>query len=722
LFRASLIPWIAPLPAVAIAVVLRLSVDPALIEDLPFLLLFAAVTLSAWLGGLGPGLLAVGLSMLAVKLVGSSAASEGDHFLLFVVEAVFISLLAHSLHRARAQSEVVSEQFRLLVDGTRDYAILMLDPEGHIVHWNEAAHRIFGYEARTIVGASFDRFFTASEREEGRPRAVLDEAARRGRLEYEGWRVRRDGTQYWANVILTPLRDDTGRLRGFSEITRDVTEQRRAAEELRRSEHRFRTLADGNLVGVFFWSAQGRITDANDAFRRLLGGDALAADAVPFAKMCAQIRAAGTCAPFETELRRGDGSPLPVLLGGAAFDPGGEEGVGFVVDLRERKHLEDELRRRLEELDAAARQKDQYIAALAHELRNPLAPIQTTAELLQLRDTDEERQGHYRLIERQVLHLRHLLDDLLDLSRFERGALTLSMEDVDLARVVQEAMASTKSLFHERRHTIEVRLDEGLWVRGDPVRITQILINVLHNAAKYTDPGGTISLSAAREGSEAVVRVRDTGIGMTPEMLATAFDVFTQADRSLARTQGGLGLGLAIVRRLTELHGGKVTAQSAGLGKGTEVEVRLPLLSASAPATPARPATASPLAATERLSILVVDDSVENAETMASLLGLKGHTVELAHDGPAALAACARLRPDAVLLDIGLPGMTGYEVARALRSTPELRGMGIIAMTGYGQEADRAASREVGIDEHLVKPVKLARLMEALASVRKRVA
>jgi CheY-like chemotaxis protein/two-component sensor histidine kinase len=317
------------------------------------------------------------------------------------------------------------------------------------------------------------------------------------------------------------------------------------------------------------------------------------------------------------------------------------------------------------------------------------------------------------MMERQVQHLVRLVDDLLDISRITRGKVELKRRTVDLADAVTTAIEMASPLFESRRHRLEADVRRGLVVEGDPDRLAQVVANLLTNAAKYTEPGGVVSVRAAREGDEVVVRVRDSGIGIAPELLPKVFDLFVQGQRALDRSQGGLGLGLAIVRSMIEMHGGSVTADSPGLGRGSEFTVRLPA-SAAAHATPvpARPARAGAAHGRGR-RVLVVDDNQDAADALVEALQGYGHAAAVAYDGPSGIEAAQRSAPEIAFLDIGLPVMDGYELARRLR---ELLGTGVklVALTGYGQDRDRAASRAAGFDEHLVKPVELEQIVALL--------
>jgi two-component system CheB/CheR fusion protein len=373
-----------------------------------------------------------------------------------------------------------------------------------------------------------------------------------------------------------------------------------------------------------------------------------------------------------------------------------------------------------EDLAEADRRKDEFLAMLGHELRNPLTPILNCLHVMRrYQPGGSEFEANRRILERQVRHMGRLVDDLLDISRITRGKIQLRVEPVELAGVVERAVAATRPLVEGRRHDLRVALPaEPVWLEADPTRLEQVLANLLNNATKYTEPGGRIELTAAREGREVVLRVRDNGIGITPDLLPRVFELFMQADRSLDRAQGGLGIGLTLVHRLVELHGGRVEAHSAGPGRGSEFIVRLPLPAGSAsPQTPADEAPPEPASPGRRSTrVLVVDDNRDSAESLAMMFGLDGHEVHLAYDGPAAVEAALAYRPEVIFLDIGLPGLDGYEVARRLRGMPELAGVLLVAMTGYGQEEDRRRCRDAGFDLHLVKPVDPVTLRELLAS------
>lgn len=367
------------------------------------------------------------------------------------------------------------------------------------------------------------------------------------------------------------------------------------------------------------------------------------------------------------------------------------------------------------EAEQADRRKDEFLAMLAHELRNPLAPIRTALHILKCREPNGLNR-HLQIIDRQTENLTRLVDDLLDVSRITRGKIELRRELVDLSSVMSRALDSLKSLFERRKLQVSVTLpSRAPFVLGDPVRLEQVVVNLLTNAAKYTQPSGRIWVTLAQRRSVVELRVRDDGIGITPEMLPRIFNLFEQAQQTLDRAQGGLGIGLTLVRSLVALHGGEVYATSAGVGKGSEFVVQLPSAEAHGDAVDdhAREPSPSLVDPDTGLRVLVVDDNVDAAETIADLLQTTGHEVRVCHTGPSAIELTAEFRPDVVLLDIGLPQMDGYEVARTLRHThadPPV----LVALTGYGQESDRQQSRDAGFAEHLVKPVRLETLLAVL--------
>ena len=375
-----------------------------------------------------------------------------------------------------------------------------------------------------------------------------------------------------------------------------------------------------------------------------------------------------------------------------------------------------------EELREGDRHKDEFLATLAHELRNPLAPIRAALQVMRLAPDDPQAiAASETIIDRQVQQMVRLIDDLLDLSRISRGKIELRKERIDLDDALQSAIETSRPLIEEYGHHLAVSLPgEPVPLNADLTRLAQVFLNLLNNAAKYTERGGQIWLSAERRGDTAVVGVRDTGIGIPPQMLPRVFEMFTQVDRSLERAQGGLGIGLTLVQRLVEMHGGSVEAHSEGAGKGSEFVVRLPVAREAAPEGPRQPAEHGATNQVRRTHrILVVDDNQDAANSLAMLLRMKGHDVRTAYDGIEAVDAAATHKPDIVLLDVGLPRLNGFDVARRIREAEDNRNVILVALTGWGHDEDRRRSKEAGFDHHMVKPADpaaLDRVLESLAS------
>ena len=376
------------------------------------------------------------------------------------------------------------------------------------------------------------------------------------------------------------------------------------------------------------------------------------------------------------------------------------------------------LKRAQLELQEADNKKNEFIALLAHELRNPLGPIRHAANILRARTpTPDELQWATKIIDRQTEHMTRLVDDLLDVSRITRGTIELRREPVDVADVLKAAVEASSALIERWRHQLRVTPpSQPLYVEGDTTRLTQIVANLLDNAAKYTDAGGRIWLSAEREGEDAVIRVKDTGIGIAPELLPHIFDMFTQAALPLERAQGGLGVGLSLVDRLVTLHGGTVSAESGGTGQGSQFTIRLPAWNTPRPPAP-EPKVEPRHASDRQCRVLVVDDNEDSVDSLAMLLRMLGHEVATSNDGETALSVAAEFRPDVAILDIGLPKLNGYDLAKQIRDMSWGGDVVLVALTGWGQEQHRRRSAESGFDHHLTKPVELEVLQQILSEV-----
>jgi PAS domain S-box-containing protein len=631
---------------------------------------------------------------------------------------------------------ITEERMRSVVNHVVD-GIISIDDSGVITTFNPAAERIFGYTAEQVIGQNVNVLMP--EPYHGEHDSYIANYLRTGEAKIIGIGRevvgrRKDGTTFPMELAISVFR--LGDRSNFTGIVRDITERKRAEEELRQAEERMRSVVNHVIDGIITIDEQGKVESFNPAAEKLFGyaraevigqnvkllmpepyhgeHDGYIANYVRTGQ--AKIIGIGR----EVVGRRKDGSTFPMELAVSAFHIGPRRFfTGIVRDITERKRLEHELRQRLDELAEADRQKNEFLAMLAHELRNPLAPICNALHLIKMPGADRLTVDEARdMMERQTHHLVRLVDDLLDVSRIIRGNIELRKEPVDLAMAVTRAVETAHPVIDAHGHQLNVSLPEHpVFVEADLVRMAQIIANLLTNAAKYTDVAGRIWLTVEREDDHGVVRVRDSGIGIAPEFLPRIFDVFIQGDRSLARSQGGLGIGLTLVKRLVEMHGGTVAASSAGLGEGSEFVIRLPALSeAQIRTTQERPGVQSHVIHAPKRRVLVVDDNVDAAKSIAMILKLSGYDVHCVHDGPTALEAAQAYRPDVVVLDIGLPGMSGYEVAQRLRERPEFKRTPLVAVTGYGQDEDRRLSKEAGIDHHLTKPVDPSALQRFVAS------
>jgi PAS domain S-box-containing protein len=613
-------------------------------------------------------------------------------------------------------------RFRALIEGVRDYAIIMLDTNGDVASWNAGAEQIFGYEGNEVIGTHFSRFLVTEGSLPDRSRLELDVAALEGRFRDEALRVRKDGTRFWANVLITALRDSRGNLIGFSQITRDLTERKKHEAELRDSEERFRLLVESVVdYAIVTLDDDGVITSWNNGAEKMNGYDASEIVGRHFSRLYPpeDIRANKPWKQLQAARERGrvydeswrmrqDGTQYwsnNVIARLPSREGRANTFYMVVQDLTQRRHAET--------LADTAQRMHEFIAMLAHELRNPLAPIRNAVALMSrlgVRDplVDSMRQT----IDRQSLNLTRIVDELLDVNRVARGQLTVEKQAIDLRDVISRAVETSRPLIDAHRHRLHIEIDDHpIECFGDPMRLVQVVVNILNNAAKYTPDEGDIWLGASQRSGRAEVRVRDNGRGIERDSIDRVFDLFMQVDPSTGSALGGLGVGLALARRIVELHGGTVFAKSGGLGKGSEFIVQLPITHAIAPVPPKEPEPSE----FRPFRILVVDDNQDAANSLAMLLKTLGHDVRTMYDGPSAIAAAQELLPEVVMLDIGMPVMNGYDVARALRAGhPDVI---IVAVTGWGHEAAKRQAKSAGFDHHLVKPVAESMLIELLARV-----
>ncbi|MBS0658898.1 MAG: PAS domain-containing protein [Verrucomicrobia bacterium] len=565
-------------------------------------------------------------------------------------------------------------------------------------------------------------------------RALLENVVRQG-AGIQDVAVRHNFTEGETRLLLLNARRVTDESVGrrILLIVRDFTERGRAEEALRRGAEQFAAIFNQSTSGIVQLDLNGQFVLANDHFVRIAGRprqellELRLRDLVPtdeqalLLERLAKLPASeGGQFMIEHRLVLPEGRAVWVRSDFSGIrDPAGKvQWVGVVVtDMTEIRAREAELRHAAEELERADRSKDEFLAMLAHELRNPLAPLRNAAELLGLPELGAAERDHaLGILTRQIENMSRMVDDLLDVSRITEGKIALRRATVELQGVVRSALDAMRPACQARNQALSVCLpEEPVYVLADSTRLEQVLGNLLGNACKYGGEGCridvTVALAEAAAGPEVELRVRDNGIGIAPELLPRVFELFMQATRSLDRAHGGLGIGLTLVDRLVRLHGGTVEAHSEGVGRGSEFVIRLPRL-----AQPPKPAgtVRSTLPAMAR-RLLVVDDNADSAQAMAMLQRARGHEVRTAGDGPQALELAQEFRPEVVLLDIGLPGMDGFEVARRLRAEPAQAGLRIYAMSGYRSDQDLAQAEEAGFDAYLVKPVDLERLRELLA-------
>ena len=627
----------------------------------------------------------------------------------------------------RRRADEAQARLAAIVESSQD-AIVSKTLDSVIRTWNAGAERLFGYTAEEAVGQSITLIIPPERLDE--EREILSRLARGERIEhYETIRRAKDGRRLHISLTISPLRDAEGRIVGASKVARDVTERKRAQEALQASEQRFRTLAAHAPVGIFLAGREGNCLFVNECWCELAGlspdeakGRGWARALHPddrervYQEWCAAIEA-GELFSAEYRFRTPEGK-VRWVHGRAVglLDEAGQvsEYLGTLTDITERREAVEALRE-------ADRRKDEFLALLAHELRNPLAPLRNGLQVMRLASDDPNLFARSRdMMDRQLSHLVRLVDDLLDISRISRNKMELRRARVLLADVISSAVEIARPALEAAGHELTVSLPpEPVPLEADLTRLAQVFGNLLNNSAKYTEPGGRVWLTARREGGQVVVAVRDTGIGIPAFALPNIFDMFSQVDRSIERSAGGLGIGLALVKGLVEMHGGTVEAASPGPGQGSTFTVRLPVQRERAEPSPDRTAKgAEEEPAGSKRRILVVDDNEDSATSMALMLQLTGNEVRAAHDGLEAVALAEQFRPQVILMDIGMPRLNGYEATRRIREQPWGRGMIILALTGWGQDVDRARSKEAGCDGHLVKPVNLPDLEALLADLK----
>jgi PAS domain S-box-containing protein len=615
-------------------------------------------------------------------------------------------------------SERLHELLGKAIIDSADDAIISKDLQGIIRSWNTGAERLFGYSAAEAVGHSVTMLIPPEKQNE-EPR-ILERLRRGERVEhFETVRITKDGRRVPISLMVSPIVDHDGRIIGASKIARDLSAQQRAGL----TEAYLAAIVDSAEDAIISKDLNGIVQSWNNGAQRLFGYSAEEMVGKPITTLfpperlseedmiLGRLRRGERVEHYETVRVAKDGHRIPISLTMSPIKDHAGRVVGaskIARDISDRKRLESATKE-------ADRRKDEFLAMLAHELRNPLTPIKTALEIIQSQMSDaSRREWALQVIDRQLTQLTRIIDDLLELGRIAHGQFFLRKETTTLRAVVATAIETSRPAVLARHHALRVELPLlEVPLHVDPVRIAQALSNLLNNAAKFTEPGGTISVGASVSGQMLELRVRDSGRGLDPALLPKVFDMFVQGEQDLARSEGGLGIGLSVVRRIAELHGGGVSARSAGKDRGSEFIIMLPLVEGPAHAF----STPAPITLPDVWRILIVDDNHDVTDALAELLSLDGHVVERYYHGEGALETAVAFAPDLLLMDLGLPGKNGYDVARLIRAYPGMQALPIIAISGYGQPADVQRGRAAGFDYHLLKPIDHQRLQQAIDAV-----
>lgn len=631
----------------------------------------------------------------------------------------------------------LAELTRLMIEEVKEAAVFFLDPRGIIESWNSAAEQIKGFTAEDAIGSHLSLLYTDEDKASGWADHNLREAIKNGFFREERWRQRKDGSLFWARILLTSLRNEAGEHIGFSKITLDLTEHKLLERCVKEKEETRRVLSAAN-AGTWAWHPETGQMDVCKNFLALLGhtGDDTT---ISFAQWLnfihpdhrnavrEQLESAHASGRHQSVhiqmlMREKDGTYRWFAARAewhqeSPSDPYMLQGVN--IDIQELKTIEEQRQQAIEQLKAEDGRKNEFLAMLAHELRNPLAPISAGAEALMRVRQDEERVRMIgEIISRQATHMNNLVNDLLDVSRVTRGLAELEIKLLDVRHVVPDAVEQATPLIDSKHHHLKLHIPpQAALVAGDKKRLVQVVSNLLNNAAKYTPEGGNIDLKIEVQESHVVVETTDNGIGMEPELLDQVFDLFAQAERSSDRSSGGLGLGLALVKSIVEMHGGSVSVASEGAGNGSRVTVVLPRVHHNLEGQVEHGNAHRLPSASHRLKILVVDDNVDAAAMLSMILEASGHQVFAESEARRALERASRESPDVCLLDIGLPEMDGHELARRLRAQPATANAVLIAITGYGQQNDRAKALAAGFNHHFTKPVDVEKLSSILAEL-----
>jgi PAS domain S-box-containing protein len=642
---------------------------------------------------------------------------------------------------SETNDSLIEPQFRLLLESLHDYAVFMIDPQGHMLTWNPGVGHVLGYAAAEFIGKDFSQIFTPEDIADHRPEQEMAVASAEGRSDDKRQHLRKDGTRFWADGVLTAVRDPQGALVAYSKVMHDVSAERDAAEALRESEERYRLLVNSiEDYAIFLLDAEGRVASWAPGAERIKGYRADEIIGQPFAVFFTaedrqrgepddELRSAEIRGRYESEgwrVRKDGVRFWSNEIISAIRDASGQlRGFAKIVrDLTERQREALERERLFREAQEANRLKDEFLGTVSHELRTPLNGILGWTQILRLESNDERRARAISGIERNATALSQLVDDLLDVSRIVSGKLRLDMGPVDLHHVLTSAFEAVQPAAEAKRIQVSISVDQAAaTVVADADRLRQMVWNLLSNATKFTPAGGRIDVRAHRVHGDLEVIVSDTGQGIPSDLMPVMFDRFRQADSSVSRKHGGLGLGLAIVRHLAELHGGTVSADSRGEGQGATFRIRLPVIPPASAwraddrAEATRGAVAHPMLG--GVQVLLVDDDADTREVLGSVLTQSGATVYAAGSARDALALIDQRRPDVIVADIGMPDEDGYAFIRKVRARDarDAGGTPAIALTAYARLEDRRRAVAAGYQLHVAKPVDPRTVTEAIAAL-----
>ena len=659
----------------------------------------------------------------------SAAPIRNEHGFVSGCVLIFRDVTAQRLiEREKASQLLTARLLASIVENSND-AIIGKTLDGIIQTWNAAAEQLFGFTAKEALGRHIS-LVIPPERLAEEDQIIANLRAGKRVEHFETERVCNDGRRITVSLTISPIKDDAGNVVGASKIVRDVTERKR----VERDRENFVTVIENSTDFIGMCDLYGVPFFVNRAGLELVGlesiEEARTVMVQDFFFPEDQSKMMDEFFPRVFEEGRGEievrfrhfktGEARWMAYKVLKLGDAGDQAIGFATvsqDVTERKRLEDNLRVLATDLAETDRRKNEFLATLAHELRNPLAPMSNMLEVLKRADGDGAvLQRAHETIERQLGQMVRLVDDLLDLNRITHDRLELRRSEVELSSVIQQAVEVARPLIDAAGHELTIDLpDEPVYLNADRTRLAQVFGNLLNNSSKYTKAPGAILLSAKRIDDEVVVKVKDNGAGIPADKLESIFDMFMQLDRTSERSQGGLGIGLTLVKRLVEMHGGSIESRSGGEGMGSEFVVRLPVLGSAAGSEEI--GTWMPRVMPAQRRVLIVDDNRDSADSLAMLMQITNNEAYLAHDGEEAVAAVEKHRPEVVLLDIGLPKFDGHEVCRRVRKEPWGKDIVIIALTGWGQEDDRRKSQEAGFDGHLVKPVDYEKLLELLGSL-----